>query len=163
MNKLVPCKSCKKEIAKSAKTCPHCGIKDPGVTASDTAKGCLGIMGLGLIIAFFVNACEETKTPEQIKQEAVAKIEQDCRDGTMAFVMSQGFVEKRLKSPSTAKFPYVSDEGVKVGYIGECTNLVVAYVDSQNGFGATVRSQYAVKIKYNPEDETYTALDVVIE
>ena len=31
MAKLVACKTCKKEVAKNAKVCPHCGQKNPTV------------------------------------------------------------------------------------------------------------------------------------
>lgn len=51
-------------------------------------------------------------------------------------------VQAILKSPSTAKFPWNYDEwnvGKKDG-----STIVQGYVDSQNGFGATVRSTFQV-------------------
>ncbi|WP_409450394.1 zinc ribbon domain-containing protein, partial [Cedecea neteri] len=30
---LTKCKECKKEVSSSAKTCPHCGVKNPAITA----------------------------------------------------------------------------------------------------------------------------------
>ena len=36
---LKPCKECKKEVSATAKTCPHCGVKDPGITFKDTLTG----------------------------------------------------------------------------------------------------------------------------
>ena len=51
-----------------------------------------------------------------------------------------------LKSPSTAKYPGMSEWKITKGY-GEWD--VISYVDSQNGFGATLRSYFEIKIKDN--------------
>ncbi|HAT2207796.1 TPA: hydrogenase maturation nickel metallochaperone HypA, partial [Kluyvera intermedia] len=43
---LTKCKECKKEVSTSAKTCPHCGVKDPGTTAGQMFIGLLVVVGL---------------------------------------------------------------------------------------------------------------------
>jgi len=40
MGKLVPCKTCQKEIDNTAPFCPHCGVKKPG----STAAGCFPVV-----------------------------------------------------------------------------------------------------------------------
>lgn len=35
MPQLTPCKACHKEVAKTAKICPACGVKNPGMKAKD--------------------------------------------------------------------------------------------------------------------------------
>lgn len=70
MSKLVPCKSCHHQIHKAAKLCPSCGVKSPGQTPADTAKGCLGFIVLAVIFAFWINSCiggDEDKRPEHAK------------------------------------------------------------------------------------------------
>lgn len=74
MNKLVPCKSCKKEIAKSAKTCPGCGVKDPGTTPTDIAKGCLGFIMFAIVFGVLMNSCGDDENPEPVKVEQPAKV-----------------------------------------------------------------------------------------
>ena len=58
--------------------------------------------------------------------------------------VAQGYVEKFLKSPSTAKFP------PRANYtdLGNNQHKVESYVDSQNGFGAQIRSGYTVTMTY---------------
>jgi hypothetical protein len=47
---LKPCKECSREISTEAKTCPHCGKKDPtGTHTSPVAMGCLVLVLLGVI------------------------------------------------------------------------------------------------------------------
>lgn len=78
-----------------------------------------------------------------------------CNDEVGAFVVSHEFVTRRLKSPSTAKFPRMATDGVRVTRSSECTFLVSSYVDSQNSFGATTRTKYLLEAKYNSKDKLW--------
>ncbi|SEI10114.1 hypothetical protein [Paracoccus alkenifer] len=84
-------------------------------------------------------------------------------DDLMALQMSTHFVKKRLRSPSTAKFPGASAQGVTVVEMGDCRFQVVSYVDAQNGFGATIRSRYSAMMNYNSETKMWSASDVLVE
>ena len=70
-----------------------------------------------------------------------------------AFVMSQTFVEKRLKSPSTADFCSYSD--ATVTDLGSGKFRVSAYVDAQNSFGAQIRTNYTCVLK-STDGDTWT-------
>lgn len=95
-------------------------------------------------------------------QREIDAEKKDCGNTTLAFVMSQNFVKQRLKSPSSAKFPYVNDRGVNVLPDGKCGFLVSAYVDSQNGFGAMIRSQYQASISYDRKTELWRICELTI-
>ena len=62
-------------------------------------------------------------------------------EGTDLIVATQENIEKVLKSPSTAKFPWPDEWRMskKDGSI-----IVQSYVDAQNSFGATTRSNFQV-------------------
>lgn len=60
------------------------------------------------------------------------------------YVQAQGFVRQGLKAPSTAKFPL---EPVSVGTDGNGLYQVESYVDSQNGFGAMIRSDWMLNMR----------------
>jgi type IV pilus biogenesis protein CpaD/CtpE len=85
-----------------------------------------------------------------------------CTDRVMAYVMSQHFVERQLRSPSTARFPAMSSQGVSVTQAGECRFNVASYVDAQNGFGATIRQRYMVVIEYEPERGTWRLVELAM-
>ena len=55
----------------------------------------------------------------------------------------------KLKSPSTAKFCSVTE--ATIGCSGN-TWVVRGWVDAQNGFGATVRTQFAVTFTFASKD-----------
>lgn len=65
--------------------------------------------------------------------------------------MSQMFDEKHLVLPTTAKFPYIGD-AYEVTKLDSVTWLVDSYVDSQNGFGAFIRTRYVAKLMYMGND-----------
>jgi hypothetical protein len=74
-----------------------------------------------------------------------------------AYTMSQIFVEKQLKSPSTAKFPTTSHATItKVDSIYS----VSCYVDAQNSFGAIIRTYYTAKISFDKKAENWTLRDL---
>ncbi len=59
-------------------------------------------------------------------------------------VQAQQFVKKALKAPTTAEFPW---EPVSAGTDGTGLYQVESYVDSQNSFGAMVRSEWMVNMR----------------
>lgn len=109
------------------------------------------------------------KKAEQQAAEAARKAEKEaaelarkCGDTTMAFVMSQEFVTRNLKAPSTAKFPWYTDNQVSVTQKPGCAFRVVAWVDAQNGFGAQIRSRYVVDLKYLAASGEWLLTDIEI-
>lgn len=61
-----------------------------------------------------------------------------------AFVYGKEYVKLNLKAPSTAKFGSYGNSNVQ-HYTG-CKFVVTGYVDSQNSFGAMLRSNYSVTL-----------------
>jgi hypothetical protein len=109
---------------------------------------------------------EEAARTEKERKEKVARlakdIEERCKSDQAkihAYVMAQDPVKQRLKSPSTADFPYINK--VKVLTSGECSFEIVGYVDAQNGFGAMIRSNYVAKITRDKHDDNGWRLDLV--
>ncbi|HET8885593.1 MAG TPA: hypothetical protein VFM70_04480 [Salinimicrobium sp.] len=76
-----------------------------------------------------------------------------------ALVMSQHFVKQKLKSPSTAEFGSSTERVTK---LNDSTFMVRNYVDSQNSFGAMIRSEYACTL-YFTNDATAYLIDLTIE
>lgn len=84
-----------------------------------------------------------------------------CGSDTGAWVMAQEAVKTRLKAPSTAEFPWFSEDYVSTD--GECGYVVAAHVDAQNGFGAQIRSRFVVALEHVPESGGYRIGEVAIK
>ena len=65
------------------------------------------------------------------------------KDKAYAWVMAQNFIEPHLKSPSTADYGWQTSEEC-VTDMGDGRFVVKGWVDAQNAFGATVRSEFVV-------------------
>ena len=84
-----------------------------------------------------------------------------------AFVYAQTVAERLLKSPSTASYGGLLSGDMQVA--SDCarydssdqTWLVRFWVDSQNSFGATIRTYFAVRVYI--KNETYELIDVVAD
>jgi hypothetical protein len=70
---------------------------------------------------------------------------------TAAELMCQQFIEDRLKAPATAKYAPLGREGA-VEFLGDSTYQVLSYVDSQNSFGAMLRTKYLCEVQYVEND-----------
>ena len=91
---------------------------------------------------------QEKETQQTFWKEEVDKIG--------AYVMIQEFVEKRLVSPSSAEFPDALDgfdHDKNIDYLGDQTYVIRSYVDSENAFGASLRTQFTGKIKQTSKDK----------
>ena len=102
---------------------------------------------LALVFGFAL-ACGGGSNPEQKQKEEFSEVD--------AWVAAQLEVENNLKSPATAKFPMGYSDYVKKTDTDEY--FVEAYVDSENSFGAMIRTQFSCYVthlgngKYKVED-----------
>jgi len=65
----------------------------------------------------------------------------------MAYIMMEDFIPKYLKSPSSVKFPGFLKKDLHTTFLGNCTYRIRSYVDSQNSFGAMIRTWFTGEIK----------------
>lgn len=85
-----------------------------------------------------------------------------CESPSAAYSMTKKFVEDSLRSPSTAEFPSIFSDDVTTSYVGDCTHQITAYVDSQNGFGAMIRTHFLAEVKNDHGTSTWRLKDLVI-
>ena len=104
-----------------------------------------------ILFIIFISYCfsSDSSTPAK-KSEQSLEIE--------ALVGSQMVVEDNLKSPSSAKFPYITDNLVVITKIKENEYFVTSYVDSENSFGAMIRTFYTCRVILNGDEYTVEGL-----
>ncbi|MEN6357775.1 MAG: hypothetical protein ABFD83_11910 [Armatimonadota bacterium] len=108
----------------------------------NTGCCCAFLVLIVLFSIFVVRGCESLceSTPED-KEEDVEH---------HAYIASQNYVEKFLKCPSTAKYPLWLDASITRS---GSRFYISSYVDSQNSFGAMVRSQYYAEMEKSGSGE----------
>jgi hypothetical protein len=117
----------------------------PQPSNAASALGCVFMLAIVGVIVYSCNAGGSTTE------------DSDTDSGGMAEVMCEEFVTERLKAPSSAEFPGAD----LVEPLGGDQYQVTAAVDSQNGFGAMIRTGYVCTIQNTGGDEwTLVSLDM---
>jgi len=144
---LIKCPECNKQVSDAAKTCPHCGFQ---LISNDITKkpkkvnGCLSILIIAaavltifFIIGFFGDDSSSDST--------------NSTNNFLAYNYAEDFVKQKLKSPSTAIFPGVSEKNEHIIDLGSGKYKINSWVDSQNGFGAMLRTNFSCTIIFEGE------------
>lgn len=123
-----------------------------------SSNGCIGCLGLIIIIGIIAFAFHSCLGNSSSKEE----------DNTsMVITIAQEAVKKQLKAPSTAKFPWGSDEynikEVASNDDGFNEYYISGYVDAENSFGAKIRTRFIVNLELSENGENYKILDVKLD
>lgn len=120
--------------------------------------GCLAQTVMFVALMSMVGWCSYSADQEKRNETPEIRREKYCgRNGRSdAAIVAQFFIKEKLKAPSTASFASNSESNVIVA--GECEFIIRSYLDAQNSFGAKLRSDYYVNLKYDPIRKTYILL-----
>lgn len=104
-----------------------------------------------------------SKTSGERFLDATTTTESTYKADVSAYVGCQQFVERRLKSPGSAKYPAMTSDAVKITRGPNGRRTFDSYVDSENGFGALLRSTYLCTVEpgANPDEWHEIAVTVL--
>lgn len=146
---MVKCSECGKNVSSKAKACPNCGAPlGVGRTHISTGKGCLAVIIISIVLFVFIyNSADDGSKSSSSKQPSTPSTSSKSDSGDVhgAWAYMQLFVEKRLKSPKSADFPFGGSRHVT--NLGGGRYKVVSYVDAQNAYGADIRTNFEGVIK----------------
>lgn len=130
------CPHCKESVNPQAVKCPHCQSKIYRWT-----KGRLILLGFfAFAMIAMIISINSDSSPRRVP------VQKEKHDDITVCTEAQMLIEQSLKSPSTAKFP--SCRSTNIQRLPNDTFIVSAYVDSQNGFGAMLRTDWTIKYSY---------------
>ena len=110
------------------------------------------LLSLAALLVFVFLAVGSTDTDSSKPRDPNAWKTEDNK--SMAYIMMEDFVKRRLKSPSTAEFPGVFDGKLDhVTSLGGQKYRIVSYVDAQNSFGAQMRTKFIGEIQQLSYDQ----------
>ena len=134
-NKLVPSqqKNEKKELIPKTELEQK---KNPSTSSKEVIRGIIGFIVLIFILGAIGSIFSESDSDEDKERELKG----------YANIISENFISKQLRAPATADFPSFGSDRVKS--LGKNRFKIISYVDAQNGFGAQIRTNYWVVLKY---------------
>lgn len=95
-----------------------------------------------LVIVVIVVAVSMCSGPKTVSESGGYEAE--------AMTHCQILVEKSLKAPSTADFPWTMKANASSGQV----YTINSYVDAQNSFGAMIRTNFYCQLKYTGDGKT---------
>ena len=113
----------------------------------------LGVLTLSLLAGLISGCTSSSSRVQPTVKEEVRWQDKENRLG--AYVSAQWYVEQRLKAPSTAKFgACLTPDTTKycTEYLGNQRYRVATYVDSQNTFGAMIRTHFVCVMEQTADD-----------
>ncbi len=159
-----PCPNCGKPLPLNAIYCKYCEqrinvplkpetidetlLEKPGKTReySFRISGTVIILILicvGLVVLYNINRSQSTSAPKATPTMGPINAVNRC----------QGFVKEHLKAPATAKFQGIFDIDLSRDVSRNGDKFIVSsYVDSQNSFGAMIRTHYVCTVRYLGND-----------
>lgn len=132
---LTKCPECKKEISSKAKACPNCGYE-----MKSKGGGCLWTIGMAIAIFILFSIFSYYLNEGDTDTVTYSK--------SLAYNYAEDFVKEKLKSPSTAKFPGLLDRDKHIAKTSEGVYKIYSWVESQNSFGATIRTRFSCTIRF---------------
>lgn len=104
------------------------------------------------------DSLHQIELDEQIKQEAKEKGVDTTMLEIVSVRLAKESVKQILKAPSTAEFP---GENQRIWYLPDSTVIVKGAVDSQNSFGAMLRSNFYFKAKWYGDFEDLNNWEII--
>ena len=83
-------------------------------------------------------------------------------DSVTMYARCQPLIRQRLRAPSTARFPSITE--VQAGTFGapeDSLYRIIGFLDAQNAFGGTIRSNFQCDMRWLGEDN-FRLVDIVI-
>ncbi|MEZ7496433.1 hypothetical protein QO206_13115 [Leeuwenhoekiella aequorea] len=147
---LTQCKECYQDVSTNAKTCPHCGnnLKNKGI-------GCTGTFIIGMILVIIVFS---VFSPDSDSDTNDSSYTISHPDKFLAYNYAEDAVKKKLKAPSSADFPGASERASHVNYLGGGEYQIISWVDSENSFGANIRTDFSITIYFTETEVRYSNL-----
>lgn len=140
---LVKCKECSTEISSFAKSCPQCGAPNSR-SQRDGLTGCFGLF----LLVLGCTSWAVIKTPSGGPDDWLTE-----DNSTMAYLMMEDFVTERLKSPGSAEFPGIWETASHTTKLDNHQYRISSWVDSQNTFGANVRTRFSGVVEQTAQDK----------
>ncbi len=150
------CPACRKDVDTKATKCPYCQSD----TRSWVKKHQIGLIILAVIfVPIFMSALTASPTANVPVERTAEEIAFQKKNDFASLAKMN--VEMMLKAPSTAKFntsPTITEE--------DSIYSINSWVDSENSYGANVRSSWSAKAHYIGGDsleETGTGANWIID
>jgi hypothetical protein len=119
------------------------------------------VAGIILLLVVFGSLIDQNKTNQEndnSTQQEKKTYSNDYSDLLSAYGFAEDYVKQNVKTPSRAEFPGSSEKIKHTTYLGGNVYYIVSWVDSENSFGAMIRTKFSCKITFKDENVSMSEL-----
>lgn len=138
---LQPCRECHREISTEARVCPHCGAPYPTRPTPSARPWPVLAVGVGVLVLLVIGFALLIPSPNGHDAEERAAWSA-CTDA----------IRGRLRAPASATFARPDSAETRIFEAKSGGYEVHSYVDSQNGFGATLRTYFRCTVRQSGDE-----------
>lgn len=165
------CPKCQNTVDVKNKYCHHCGedlsqrreVSTTRNSSRNTKNSDIPSIGnktllwiLAIALIFGIRLCRKN----QNNSSDYGVQQNDSRqEALLAYEFAKTYVKNNLKSPSTASFPGTFERIKHIEEIGVGTYRILSWVDSQNAFGAILRTNFSCVVKIDSDKATLVSLE----
>src|SRR5688572_6372486 len=95
---LKPCRECKKEVADTAKTCPHCGVTNPAASAGAIVMGAVSMVVVLSALGWYFFGGGFDQQVSKGMDDIYAKVSQDAVDQYRITAQSGGAMDRCVQA-----------------------------------------------------------------
>ena len=160
------CPECSASVSELASSCPKCGrtftkeIIAQSLARKKTLEQICAVVFVAFVLFIFFGVASGNGTDRPNKSPN-ADWSSSGSGKVGPVTRAQLIVKQALKCRTTASFPWSMDEYDVMGFDTDWT--VSGYVDSQNGFGAKVRTNWKVEFVNSPNGDLDRIEDLSFE
>lgn len=130
-------------------------LVEKGADVNFVTSNNVKIPNLRIVDGCVVLDSSKTSSNSTATTDSTATNEAEKKQKISAWTCAEKLVQDNLKAPSTAKFP-LADVDKFVTSMGGSKYKVSAYVDSENSFGAKIRTNFSVTIILTGDGKGFT-------
>jgi hypothetical protein len=157
---LIACNDCGNQVSTQAKACPKCGRKIDKPWSEVGVFLLFLFVGVPVLFLGFAFLGAEPRSPGSVGVTSLDNegLKAEGRESAVAAcALAQAFTRESLKAPATAQFQTCRDNDVT--FMADGSFVVFVTVDSQNGFGATLRTKY--RASFGKQNGKFTVTDFI--
>jgi hypothetical protein len=134
------CENCGEYYGKKNENCTKCGFKNNEIEIETNIKLVAGLITIGIFIALFFGI-------KSFFSQEFSNSDNSSTYKQLSYNYAEKYVKQKLKSPSSAKFPSLFERQDHISRISDTEYKINSWVESQNSFGAMIKTRFSCTIK----------------
>jgi len=157
---ITKCKKCEHFYGKKKEKCPKCGLANNDIEPESNIKLIAGLITVAIFIGLIFGV-KSLFTFDSDSNDVTNSYNNSSTNKQLAYNYAMDYVKQKLKSPSSAEFPSLFDRQEHITELSSTEYQINSWVESQNSFGAMIKTNFSCLIKIANEKVSIFDLNIL--